>query len=73
MCLRIRRFVDDLDDIELDSFFTVLKESGAERTIEQWGDMDFPSALVARLAINPSVVTFAARRLSGLRRRPLLF
>ncbi len=73
MCLRIRRFVDDLDDIELDSFFTILKDSGAENTIEQWGDMDFPSALVARLALNPSVVTFAARRLADLRRRHPLF
>jgi digeranylgeranylglycerophospholipid reductase len=62
---KIRSWYNGLTEPHVDAIFALLKRRGIEGFLADRGDMDAPSAFVARLAIKPSY-WFMARALAGI-------
>jgi len=62
---KIRAWLNALGDEDIDELFSALKRRGIERFLDQYGDMDAPSAFLARMASRPSF-WFLARTLLSI-------
>jgi len=53
-----RKFIDALSDKHLDDLFRIIIKKELYRKIEQYGDIDFQSSVLVRLAIEPSFIKY---------------
>ena len=56
MHLRIRNFLNKMDDKDLDEFFALAKEENIEELVEKYGDMDRPMELVKKMLRRPRLM-----------------
>lgn len=54
----VRNFSDSLTDREWDRFFKIIKQKNITKTIETYGDMDYPSKLVFHSLADLSLIKF---------------
>jgi digeranylgeranylglycerophospholipid reductase len=53
-----RKFIDALSDKHLDDLFRIIIEKELYRKIEEYGDFDFQSRVLLRLAFEPSLIKY---------------
>ncbi len=64
---KIRKYLDSKNNVDLDNLLIKLKGAGIEKFLEEYGDMDFPSAFIYRLLTKPKLLSLAPEAIKFIR------